>query len=140
MRFWDSSALVPLFIDQPSSRQLRGLHSSGDEILAWTLSEVELRSAIARLSRDSALTSEEAQEALIWAESLWESVNVVAAVDAVKLRAKRLLDRHPLRAADALQLGSALTATNDEPLGREFVCLDERLASAARAERFTVLP
>ena len=140
MRFWDSSALVPLFLEQPSTQLVRELHSSGDGILAWTLSDVELRSAIARLSRDNALTSEEAQEAAIWAESLWESVNVVAAVDAVELRAKRLLDRHPLRAADSLQLGAALTATNDEPLGREFVCLDDRLASAARAERFTVLP
>ena len=61
-------------------------------------------------------------------------------VDAVKARAKRLLGVHTLRAADALQLGAALTAASDDPLGWDLVCLDERLAEAARREGFAVLP
>ena len=46
---------------------------------------------------------------------------------------------HPLRAADALQLGAALVATDLEPAGLELVTLDERLATAAEKEGFTVL-
>jgi predicted nucleic acid-binding protein len=55
-------------------------------------------------------------------------------------RAKRLLAVHALRAADALQIGAALAAAYDDPVGWEFVCLDERLAEAARREGFAVVP
>jgi len=54
--------------------------------------------------------------------------------------AKRCLMVHPLRAADALQLGAALVACGDDPHGFEFVCVDERLNEAARREGFTVRP
>jgi hypothetical protein len=67
-------------------------------------------------------------------------VRVVSAVDAVKVRARRLLGTHQLKAADSLQLAAALTATHDLPFGHGFVCLDERLADAARGEGFAVLP
>ena len=41
---------------------------------------------------------------------------------------------------DALQLAAALIACEYDPLGLIFVTLDNALASAARAEGFTVLP
>ena len=50
-----------------------------------------------------------------------------------------LLDRHPLRAADSLQLAAALFLASR--IGTvEFVVYDERLAAAARAERLVVRP
>lgn len=54
--------------------------------------------------------------------------------------ALRLLASHPLRAADALQLAAALVWARGQPGGHEIVCLDDRLASAALLEGFTVLP
>jgi hypothetical protein len=55
-------------------------------------------------------------------------------------KALRLLGVHPLRAADALQLAAALILVRDDPAGRAFVCLDERLREAALLEGFRVLP
>ena len=52
----------------------------------------------------------------------------------------RLLGLHHLRAADALQLGAALVAAYDQPLGSALVTLDARFADAARREGFRVLP
>ncbi|HSJ25022.1 MAG TPA: hypothetical protein VK929_10160 [Longimicrobiales bacterium] len=57
----------------------------------------------------------------------------------VRTTAMRLLRTHPLRAADALQLAAAL-AWAPAPAGDVFVTLDERLATAATLEGFTVLP
>ena len=53
--------------------------------------------------------------------------------------AERLLRLHSLRASDSLQLAAALTAADQDPATLEIVCLDERLARAARREGFRVL-
>jgi predicted nucleic acid-binding protein len=46
---------------------------------------------------------------------------------------------HPLRAADALQLGAAIVAAEGDPSSLELVTLDHRLAEAAQREGFPVL-
>jgi uncharacterized protein len=140
MRFWDSSALVVLHVQQEATARIRDLYARDPSVLAWVMSGVEVRSALCRLGRDGAVTPADLQEAITRAEAFWEAVHFVTLVDAVKGRAKRLLDIHPLRAADALQLAAALTAAYDDPLGWEFVSLDERLREAAGRERFTVVP
>ena len=53
--------------------------------------------------------------------------------------AERLLRVHALRASDSLQLAAALVASDHDPGTLEIVCLDARLASAARREGFKVL-
>jgi predicted nucleic acid-binding protein len=53
--------------------------------------------------------------------------------------ATRFLRVHPLRAADALQLAAAFTASERGPTSLEVVTLDERLADAARKEGFTLI-
>lgn len=63
----------------------------------------------------------------------------VSDLDAAKMRARRLLEAHPLRAADALQLAAALVGVFDRPEGFEFVAFDDILASAAEREGFSVL-
>jgi predicted nucleic acid-binding protein len=68
----------------------------------------------------------------------WEEWSEVVALEPVRRQAERLVSVHPLRAADALQLGAALVATDLDPGGLEFVTLDERLATAALKEGFTV--
>jgi hypothetical protein len=54
--------------------------------------------------------------------------------------AEQALTTHPLRAADALQLASALIWCGSQPRGRTFVCLDERLRTAASRSGFVLLP
>lgn len=54
-------------------------------------------------------------------------------------RAVRLVRRHPLHAADALQLAAALMATGENPEQLDLVSSDDRLSAAARREGFRVL-
>jgi hypothetical protein len=44
----------------------------------------------------------------------WERWSEVAAVDLVRRHAERVVESHPLRAEDALQIGAALVAAGDE--------------------------
>ena len=140
MRYWDSSALVALHIEQSATAQVRDLYARDPDVLTWVLSDVEVRSGIARLGRDGAMDPAGVQTAIARVEAFWESVHEISLVEAVKPRAKRLLGVHSLKAADALQLGAALAGVYDSPLGWEFVCLDGGLRAAARREGFLVVP
>jgi hypothetical protein len=50
-----------------------------------------------------------------------------------------MLRVHDLRAADALQLAASVAAAEGRPATLTFVCLDERLTSAAEREGFSVI-
>ena len=60
-------------------------------------------------------------------------------MEQVRERARRLLEIHPLRAADSLQLGAALLTSEETPQGFPFVTLDLRLGDAAEKEGFHVI-
>ena len=64
----------------------------------------------------------------------------VLPTDSVRSQAERLLLRHPLRAADALQLAAAMLWVDAEPDGHPLITFDGRLAEAARGEGFRALP
>ena len=140
MRFWDSSALLPLLVDEPRGAQLRDLLAADPLVLAWWSSRVEMASALARREREGLLGAAESTVAFAGLQRLAQSWEEIAPGDAVRSTAVRLLRAHALRAADSLQLGAAVVAAGGEPAALEFVSLDERLASAARREGFTVLP
>ena len=140
MRYWDSSALVSLFVAQASTPEVRDLYSRDPGVVTWTLSEVEILSALCRLAREWAMGQNDFDLSVRHLADLWKAVDAVTAFDAVKTRARRLLKTHALRAADALQLGAALVCASDEPSQWSFVCLDDQLAGAARREGFAVLP
>jgi len=140
LRYWDSSALVALHIEQKSTALVRSLYEQDAQVLTWILSDIEIRSALHRLSREGAMSDRTVREATQQVESLWESFHIISLIAPVKVRARRLLGLHSLRAADALQLGAALVAAHDDPNGQEFACLDDRLSTAAAREGFTVVP
>jgi len=139
MKFWDTSALLPLLVDEPPRERLFALLEEDSEVLAWWAAPVEIASALARREREELLTAEEVAVALAAARALSESWYEIVPSDAVRRTAERLLRTHPLRAADALQLAAALVAADYNPASLEIVCLDEPLRLAARREGFTVL-
>jgi predicted nucleic acid-binding protein len=140
MRFWDASALLPLLVVQPQTRVVRELHRSDDRVMAWILTDMECHAAMCRLARENRLSHPDLTSAVDRLKILWESVDVITAVSAVKARARRLLSLHPLAATDALQLGAALVAVQDQAAEVEFACVDPVLAAAALREGFRVVP
>ena len=57
---------------------------------------------------------------------------------AVRTRANAVLRRHPLRAADAAQLGAAMLVSEQLADPLVFLCLDQRVAEAAEREGLAV--
>jgi predicted nucleic acid-binding protein len=138
VRFWDSSALVPLLVQQPSSKRVDLWFSEDPRIALWTLSGVEITSALWRLVREGRLEEDGAREAESRARELASASHTVVDVEATKALAQRLLRVHALRAADALQLAAALVWAAGRPQGKTMHTFDDRLAGAALREGFDV--
>lgn len=140
MRYWDASALVPLFVTEPDSRRVREWLSEDDGIVTWVWTRTEIVSAIERRAREGVLPRPERRQVLERFNALAVSWDEVTDVLAVRSLADLLLARHSLRAADAGQLGAALLIRNQFGGALPFVCLDERLSAAAELEGLQVIP
>lgn len=138
MRFWDSSAVVPLLLEGPESPALRTLAQADPVFVVWWSTPVECASAIARLVREGVLAPEGEDQALELLAILGNTWSEVLPAPTLRATALRLLRVHPLRAADALQLAAALVWMGGAPNGAELVTRDTRLAHAARKEGFAV--
>jgi predicted nucleic acid-binding protein len=107
-------------------------------MVLWTMTPVEVVSALRRLEREGSLGPDLADRAEARVDQLVEVSHLVIDIESVKSQARRLLRLHPLRAADALQLGAALEWSGGHPSGRILHTFDDRLARAARLEGFRV--
>jgi predicted nucleic acid-binding protein len=136
MRFWDSSALVPLLAAEARTRGVQSLYLRDPEAVVWWGTPVECASAIARLERDGALSSSEAAESFARLDALCPSWMQIDPSDEIRESARRFLRVHPLRAAEALQLAAALVAAERRPSTLTFVTFDDRLRQAAAKEGF----
>lgn len=139
MKYWDSSALMPLLLEERRSGAMLALLHADPLVIVWCLSQAEIESALARRVREG-LSAEDEAAARSRLKLLADRWSEVAAVDLVRRRASRLLRSHPLSAADALQLAAALVCCDEKPEQAGFVCLDDRLSEAARREGFAILP
>ncbi len=140
MRYWDSSAVVALLFDEPTHRAVVQLREADPEMVVWWGTPIEVLSAAARRKHGGRLAAADERRFIQSFETLAEEWKEVALQPVLRDTARRLLWAHPLRAADALQLAAALVAAEEEPSALDFVCLDARLAAAARREGFPVLP
>jgi uncharacterized protein len=139
VRFWDSSAIVPLITDEPGREPLLSLLEQDPVMAIWWATPVEVASAVARREREGTLDLRAATQVLQKLHALDGAWHQVLPGDALRSTAQRLLRVHPLRAADSLQLAAALAVANGDPGALEFVSLDQQLADAARKEGLDVL-
>lgn len=135
MKFWDSSAVVPLLVYEEATDTALARFREDPQLAVWWGTPVECASAIARLERDGAPADRVAQAfarlddlAAAWAE--------VEPHEDIRQIARRLLRVHPLRAADALQLAAAYLVSERRPATLEVLTRDERVRLAALKEGF----
>ena len=136
--FWDSSALVPLCIQESTSRQVRS-HLRKFAPVVWWSSAAEVHSAVARLHRSGAVNETQKQGALNRLAMLRRGWREVLPDDPLRELAGRLLDLYTLRASDSLQLAAALTWCQQRPAQRKFISGDLRLCEAAEGAGFAVI-
>jgi len=139
--FFDSSALVKRYVTENGTIWVRSITSpsAGHTILVAQIAPIETVSALMRRKRDGSLPARTAQAArLLVDRHAKREYKMIYLTREVSRTAENLLDKYPLRAADAIQLGAALEAnimllaSQLQPL--TFVCADTRLITAANIE------
>jgi uncharacterized protein len=137
LKFWDTSAIVPLFTKELNSGLVAALEQQDPQILVWWGSRVETYSAIRRKVLSGHLSEQHASLARIEIEQSFSNHFVeINPSEEIRRRAESLISYHDLRAADALQLAAFL----DCGLTSQFVTLDQRLREAATFENADVYP
>jgi predicted nucleic acid-binding protein len=140
MIFFDSSALLPLFLNEEHSAQIQEIVQDDPFLVVWWGSTIECFSAFARLRRERIIAVKEEQEIrgqLLDVRRLWTEIQPG---NDLKALAHQLLLVHALAAADSMQLAAALMWADKLPSGHQFVSLHARLKDAARKEGFLVQP
>src|SRR5262249_15540081 len=119
MQYWDASALVSLCVEEGDAATFR--KAAGASLVTWSVSGVEIVSAIERRRREGKLTRAEHTAARAALSDLAAAWTEIAALGPVRDRAMRLVATHALRAADAVQPGAALGARGGRPRGPAFL-------------------
>ena len=139
MRFWDTSAIVPLLVADAATSAVEATYRQDPAMTVWWATEVECVSAVTRLERDGALSEASVSASLVSLRALASAWTSVDPLDRLREVAIRVLQTHALRAADALQIAAAISAAEDRPATLSLVTLDARLAQAATREGFIVV-
>ena len=140
MRFWDTSALVALLVEEPTSDKRAAQLREDPRVVVWWATWVECESSIQRRVREGSLVAAGERVARARLQQLSGACSEVAPSEALRSLASRLPRTHPPRVADALQLSAALTLLNAARGSLRFVCGDERLNRAAEIEGLLPLP
>lgn len=143
LHYLDASALAKLYISEPGTELMRRLAdpAAGHRFAILALTEVEFRSAVRRRERAGDFSGGVAEIAL---EALAADLGTAALQrrpvdDAALGLAALVVDRHPLKANDALQLAGCLILRMVSEVAPVFVCSDVRLLRAAQGEGLAVL-
>jgi len=140
VKFWDSSAVIALCVDEPTSADIRSVLRGDPSLVAWWSTRTECLSGLLRRSREGSISGKGLADARAALTALADSWVEVQPSEAVRSGAERLLAAHALRAADALQVAAALVWCGGQTRGAEVVSFDGRLREAALREGFGVLP
>lgn len=137
VHYLDTSALVKLYVREPGTDFMVRLADSAPErsLAIISLARVEFRAAVRQRERREDLPSSTAASLVGQMDSHVQSLYLVQPVtEAVLDEASALLDRHPLRTYDALQLAGCLTMRTRLRTAISFVCADRVLLRAAGDE------
>ncbi len=141
--YLETSSLVKLYFREPGTDRLLALaaRSANNKFTILSLAQVEFRSAVRRRERIGEIPTAVATQLIEGFKNHLQSRFAVQVVnDFVLDLASMLVDRHALRAFDAVQLGGYMSLKNttrtEVPL---FVCSDRQLLAAAELEGAAIL-
>ncbi len=136
MNYWDSSALVTLFVEQSQSEKyLKKIKQDAEVLTAWH-AVPECVSAFCRLQRENFITEAQLNTLIRHLEEAAENWYIITPGKRLEKLTLRSLRVHPLRAMDAIHLAAACLARNEESPAMGFFTEDARLRTAASKEGF----
>lgn len=138
----ETSALAKLYVRETGTEEMLRLANSvaRNELAVLTLARIEMRSAIRRRERAGDILPAAATKMIERLTTDLESLYLIQPLtEAVITEAAGIVDRHLLKAYDAIQLAGCITLRDSSATATVFVCADQQLIKAAEKERLTVL-
>jgi predicted nucleic acid-binding protein len=135
--YFDTSAVVPLVVDEPGSRRATELWDAAERAVTARLTYPEARAALAQAQRIGRLTSRQLRDAVRALDDRAEQVDVVEIDAALAAAAGELAESRGLRGYDAVHLAAALRVRDDDLV---VVAGDAALLAAAAAEGIPTAP
>ena len=128
--YFDTSALVPLLVDEPGTDAATVLWNEADRIAGVRLVYAEGCAAFAMAVRTGRIGHSELRESIEGLDHLYQQMDVVEVSDALVRRAGALAEVHSLRGYDAVHLAAAETLIAEDVV---FVAGDDPLCQAAES-------
>lgn len=105
--YFDTSALIPLLIEEPGSLRAGRVWDMADHVTSTRLIYTEARAALAQAARLGRLASDDLSPTLDGLERLYGQLDLIEVDDLLVRRAGELSQHHALRGYDALHLAAA---------------------------------
>ena len=132
--FFDTSSLIKRYIEEIGSDKILEICQEADSLVISIICPVEMISTLNRLVREKALSKREYNQVKTLIFSEIEDMEVVPVQPEVVRCSILALERSPLRAMDAIHIGSALLAKPEL-----FVSSDKRQLAAAKKAGLKIL-
>ena len=126
--FFDSSALAKRYVEEKGSDRVEAILGSAAALAVSVICVPEVASALCRLRREHRLSKNQYADAKTALLLDIEDATVIGMTEQVIAQAIELLERWPLRSADALHVSCAAQWSAEL-----FVSADDRQCKAARA-------
>jgi len=137
--YFDTSALIKNFILEQGSKVVQDLVRNSSPVATASIAYAEVYSGLTRKRRERLLTVTQHVTVCRQFEEHWASYIHVELAPEVLILAKDLIQRHPLRAFDAIHLASALVLQKGIDQALQFAAGDARLLQAATSENLISL-
>lgn len=112
--YFDTSALIPLFTDEPGSEVANFLWDEADRKVSARVVYVEARAALATAERQHRFETGTYPEVLASFEEAHDEIDLLEITDELMRSAGELAERHALRGFDATHLAAAIAAADDD--------------------------
>jgi predicted nucleic acid-binding protein len=132
--YLDTSALIPIIVDEPSSAACRRIWNDADTIVTSRLTYVETAAALAQSKRLGRLDSAGHRVGLELLDKVWREMAVIDVDQALVLEAAADAERWSLRGYDAVHCASARLVLDVDVVG---AAGDQALLTAWRAAGLT---
>ena len=133
--YGDTSSLVKLYVVEAASAEIRAKVDQASAVVSSAVAYVELRATLSRARRERRLTPLAYRAARDQLELDWPAMVTVELSSVIRSAAADLVERHELRALDAIHLASFVHLLQSTSEDVEFSSFDDRLIRAARRLR-----
>ena len=139
MIYLDSSALVKRYTEEAGTDSVKSILATSGLITTSKLTYPEILSALMRKVRSGEIEKKTFHGIVDKFDKDWDHILVLDFHNDLLPIVKTLIEKHPLKAADAIHLSSALWLKLSSKVAVTFVASDSNLVKAAEAEKLQVM-